>query len=74
MPQAKPQAKAKPQANVELEVTESEVPEPKVSGDIKVKNTSGRVLNLANGSISVGETGTATPAEASTLYMLLERV
>ncbi len=69
MPQAKPQAKAKPQANVELEVTE-----PKVSGDIKVKNTSGRVLNLANGSISVGETGTATQAEASTLYMLLERV
>lgn len=41
---------------------------------VKVKNTSKKMIHLQSGKIEPGDTGVATPAEASNHYAILEVV
>jgi hypothetical protein len=54
------------------EVKKQQQPQP-ASTKVKVKNTSSRTINLANGCIQSGKTGDATLAELQAYSSVLEK-
>ena len=76
-PQATATAAKKPQATataVKPGAEEEEKPGLKSGDEIKVKNISGKTLNLVNGPIEKDKVGTATVAEYSNFHKFLEKV
>ena len=77
-PQATATAAKKPQATATAvkpgAEEEEEKPGLKSGDEIKVKNISGKTLNLVNGPIEKDKVGTATVAEYSNFHKFLEKV